>query len=384
VTTAREAWLVRVRAALGRVFRPWFAPRHGRFFVTRRTVTSFLSAAANAGPAPKGYALVSVDDVAESVPGAQVHRPEPGYPVLELPDGVVFGPKGHVGDGSGRVIDAFSVGGTAMARRVLRQSALAARGEVAEVPGITASLCQDSFGNYCHWLIQGFVRLEMLDRTVSMRGVDRFLVPPDPPAFLIEALAHFGIGRARVVEVPDAPWVFRCEHLLAAGLPPTPEGAPRWVLDDLRARYGEPAAPEAPRRIYLGRGETSRRRVLNEAAVLAALIGRGFVAITMDGRTIAQQAAMMAAVECIVAPHGAALTNLVFAPPAATVVELAAKNYALTMFRDLAATMGLRYVAIDGLEPQVPTWLVRPRVIDADIIVDVDTLTGTLDDLGFR
>ena len=92
----------------------------------------------------------------------------------------------------------------------------------------------------------------------------------------------------------------------------------------------------------------------------------------------------MAAAECIVAPHGAALTNLVFAPPVTTVVELAAKNYPFTMFRDLAATMGFRYVAIEGLEPGVPTWLVRPRVIDADIIVDVDALTATLDDLGFR
>jgi capsular polysaccharide biosynthesis protein len=326
---------------------------------------------------------VSVDEAA-AVPGARVHRPEPGFPVLELPGGVVYGPKGHVGDRPGRVVDAFSVSGLRMDRRILRQSALAARGEVVDLPGTTASLCQDSFGNYCHWLVQGFVRIEMLDRTVGVHGIDRFLVPPAPPEFLFEALARFGIARALAVEVPDGPRLFRCEHLLAAGLPLHPGGAPRWALDDLRARYGAPAAPEAPRRVYLGRGETSRRRVLNEEVVLAALAERGFAPITMDGRTIAQQAGMMAAAECVVAPHGAALTNLVFAPPATTVVELAAKNYPFTMFRDLAATMGFRYVAIEGLEPGVPAWLVRPRIIDADVIVDVDALTATLDDLGFR
>ena len=386
MTTRREEWLDSFRKFLGRVFGRWFAPRHGWFFVTRRTVTSLMIEAARAGAPPKGYEIVSVDEAAAAVPGARVHRPEPGFPVLELPHGYVMGPKGHVAPTPQRVVAELSFGGPRIGdRAVLRESARAAEsGNLVELPGVTANLAQDSFENYCHWLLQGFVRLDLLDRTVGFDRIDRFLVSPRPPAVLFEALERYGIDPARLYEVPDAPWTYRCEHLIAAGSPRRPGDAPRWVLDDVRARYGVLAASDAPRRIYLGRGRTRRRRVVNEPEVLDLLSRRGFDAVTMDGRTITEQAALLAGVECVVGAHGAALTNLVFAPPTATIIELTNKNWAVSVFRDLATTMGTRYASIDGVEPGLPMWLPRRRLIDADIVVDLDGLGRVLDDAGIR
>ena len=385
MTTRREDWLDSFRKFLGRVFRPWFAPRHGRFFVARRTVTSLMMEAARAGPPPKGYEMVSVDGAAAAVAGARVHRPEPGYPVLELPNGSVMGPKGHVGPRPQRVVGELSFGGPRFEdRAILRESALAADGDAVELPGVTANLAQDSFANYCHWLLQGFVRLDLLSRSVGLAGIDRFLVSPRPPAVLFEALTRYGVDPARLHEVPDVPRTYRCEHLIAAGLPRRPFDAPRWVLDDARAHYGRPAAQDAPRRVYLGRGLTARRRVVNEPDVLDLLARRGFDAVTMDGRTITEQAALVAGVECIVGAHGAALTNLVFAPTTAMVVELASKNYAPAVFGELATRMGMRYVMIDGVEPGLPMGLNRRRLIDADIVVDLDALARTLDGAGVR
>ena len=93
MTTRREDELDRFRKFLGRAFRPWFAPRHGWFYVARRTVTSLLFDAAGAGDPPKGYEMVSPDEVAAAVPNAHVHHPEPGYPVLELPNGILVKPQ---------------------------------------------------------------------------------------------------------------------------------------------------------------------------------------------------------------------------------------------------------------------------------------------------
>jgi hypothetical protein len=106
--------------------------------------------------------------------------------------------------------------------------------------------------------------------------------------------------------------------------------------------------------------------------------------VIMDGRTIAEQAATVGAAECIVGAHGAALTNLVFAPRSTTVVELATKNYPLKMFADLAATMDVRFRSIDGLEPALPRWLPHRLAIDADIVVDLDALSRELDDVDVR
>ena len=341
--------------------------------------------AARAGQPPEGYELVSAEDAAAGVDGARVHRPDPGYAALELPHAVVLGPKGHVGTSPRRVVGELSFGGRRIGdRRILRESALAASGDVVELDGLTVTLAQDSFANYCHWLIQGFSRLELLARTTGFDGVDRILVSPRPPAFVREALASFGIDGIPIVEAADAPRVYRCERVIAAGLPRSPGDAPRSVLDDVRARYGAPPSADSPRRVYLGRGQTQRRRVVNEDEVLDLLRARGFEAVTMDGRTVREQARILAAAECIVGAHGAALTNLVFAPPATTVVELVSKNFAPATFAELSATMGFRYVAIEGREPGLPQWLPRRRLIDADIVVDLDALIGALDAVGIR
>ena len=65
-------------------------------------------------------------------------------------------------------------------------------------------------------------------------------------------------------------------------------------------------------------------------------------------------------------------------------VELASKNFAPATFGELATRRGMPYVSIDGLEPGLPMWLRRRRLIDADIVVDLDALTRVLDDAGIR
>jgi capsular polysaccharide biosynthesis protein len=106
--------------------------------------------------------------------------------------------------------------------------------------------------------------------------------------------------------------------------------------------------------------------------------------VAMDGRTLAEQAALVGNAECIVAAHGAALANLVFTPGDAQVVELRYRNWPNTMFADVATTLGLRYSSLFGTEPRLPRWLGRPHLIDADTVADVGALERLLDTLGIR
>ena len=136
--------------------------------------------------------------------------------------------------------------------------------------------------------------------------------------------------------------------------------------------------------MYLGRGDADRRRVLNDAEVRARLERRGFVSVSMDGRPIHEQAALLAGAECVVAVHGAALANLVFAPRDATVVELTYRNWPMTMYRDLCATIGQPYHAVPGREPALWPVFGTPALIDADTVVDVAALSAVLDAAGVR
>jgi capsular polysaccharide biosynthesis protein len=163
-----------------------------------------------------------------------------------------------------------------------------------------------------------------------------------------------------------------------------PWECPRWAIDWLRDRYGAPSADDAPRRVYLARGVGVRRRVVNEAELVAHLERRGFVTVSTIGRTIREQAALVGSAECIVAPLGAALGNLIFAPRTAQVIELAGKNFTRDTYRSVAATLGMPFMRIVGVEPGLPHRLGRLDEIDADTIVDVFALDCALDALAVR
>jgi hypothetical protein len=382
VTTRAERGIDRTRRVVGRVAAPLLARHHGHPYLARRVVTTLAGRAADAGSAPAAMRIVTVDEAAAR-DGVTVHRPEPGYPVLDLAHGVVLGPWGHTGTAPHHIVTDLSYDdGHPGHRRVLRECATAASGPVVELGGTTANVAQNHWGNYCHWMTRGVARFELADDTIGLAACDRLLVPPAPPAFVLDIAASFGIGPERLLEMTEAPATYRCERLVAPGEPRAPERTPRWALDRLRARFGKPPTPGAPARVYLGRGASRRRRVVNEGEVLALLEPRGFVPMVMDDRTVAEQAALLASAECVVAPHGAALTNLVFAPHGAFVVELTYRNWPLTMYRDLAATLDLPYAAVPGREPVLPRWLGDPRLIDADTIADVAVLRQVLDTHG--
>src|SRR5207244_456201 len=119
--------------------------------------------------------------------------PDPGYPVLELPGGVVFGPWGEVGRGDSVVLELGMRYGPASDRRVLGDCDVALAGPVHDLSGVTVNLVQRFATNYAHWMFQGLVRLEVLGRAIDLASCDRFLVPPSPPPFLAEVFERNGI-----------------------------------------------------------------------------------------------------------------------------------------------------------------------------------------------
>ena len=341
-----------------------------------------LQTASRARRPPRGYEAVSIDDAVAATHGATLHRPEPGYPVLEIPGGFAFGRWGHAGIAHNRVISELSRYDSV---EVLHECAAAAAGPVVTVPGVTAAVgALWPSHNYYHWLVQGLPRVDLVARTVGIDACDRFRLPPDVPPFVTESMAGYGIHRDRVFAAEAGAVVYQCERLVVAGQARRFSDVPRWVCDGLRARYLPRSAAGAPKRVYLGRGTAQHRRVVNEDCVIELLADRGFESLTMDGLTIAEQAAAVSAADWIVGPHGAALANVVFAPRTATLVELVNKNYPVKAFEHLARVMELGYIPLAGTEPALAPWIGAPWQTDADIVADVDALRSVLDDAGVR
>jgi hypothetical protein len=248
------------------------------------------------------------------------------------------------------------------------------------VSGSVGYLSNTSPVNYHHWFaymlpLMGTYR-DRLGIDPDFYYVGRPLMP-----FHLEALARAGVGPERVLS--DAVIADR----LVADSPDRKrrKGAvDRAMLEFSRKLYFEqpPAAPT--RRLFVGRGNSNRRLLANEAQITEHAARYGFENVSMDGRTVADQARLFGEAAFIIAPHGAALTNILFATPDAGVLELlpaspspsdAIDAPGLTVFREISDFVGCRYDCIFG-EP-LPTQRHMPQS-HADFSISFDEFRDKL------
>jgi capsular polysaccharide biosynthesis protein len=162
-----------------------------------------------------------------------------------------------------------------------------------------------------------------------------------------------------------------------------PVALPRWARDFLRSEFlGEVPGP-GTERLYVSRATARRgRKVANERQVLRALAKHGFRKVVPDELSVAEQARLFASAAAVVAPHGAALTNLVFCPPRTAVVELFAPTYVHPVYWMLAAQCELDYHYLVGKGERPERWSGWPgdwRSGLDEIVVDLRELRSLLE-----
>jgi capsular polysaccharide biosynthesis protein len=134
------------------------------------------------------------------------------------------------------------------------------------------------------------------------------------------------------------------------------------------------------RRLYLSRAGTSRRRVSNEADLVAMLSSRGYEVVHPETLSVRAQIDLFSRASHIVGASGAALSNMVFAAPGAQVVALYNKHFvsggADMYFDALAQACGHRFSPVMGTPAQARD---GDRLIDADIMIDVEAVRDAID-----
>lgn len=217
--------------------------------------------------------------------------------------------------------------------------------------------------NYYHWMIDFLPRLLHALFAPSMAD-KRLVVPAQRMPYEQEMLDLFAAPPDRLLEVPY-PSVVRYTDLVALTFGPRPMAAtgtpvmfrcatPLPVLSTLRSRLLSAlriTARECPaggRRLFVVRRDARRAGLINEEALALMLAGFGFESVALSGLSVAAQAALFAEAEIIVGAHGAGLTNALFAPHGAALVELHPVTECPDFFRQIAAVAGLRYKAVLG------------------------------------
>ncbi len=198
---------------------------------------------------------------------------------------------------------------------------------VEHVAGTLVSLAtRGGSNNYYHFLLDVLPRFGVFEETMPGRVADALYVP-STTRWQQDLLQLVGLGDHTYVETQKHRAV-SADRLVVPSLPNPKEVAPRATVDWLRSRLVAHDTSDKPRRIYVTRGSApNTRRFVREDALMERLEERGFVRIEPGGMSVRDQIDHYAAAEVVVAPHGAALTNLVFAAPGVRVLEMFPAEY---------------------------------------------------------
>jgi capsular polysaccharide biosynthesis protein len=220
----------------------------------------------------------------------------------------------------------------------------------------TAVLLYNSWNRgYWHWVIDTLMRLEGVEAYAERTGTrPTLVVGPGLDGFQRETLELLGYGPDDWVE-----WTYL--HATVDELV-VPMGRPLlvnrkegglspvyvdWLRERMRAavegRSDSIDTESFSRRVYISRDDADRRGVSNEAELFDALREYGFDRYLLAEMDTVETIALMMQADVVVGPHGAGLTDTLFAEDAA-VVELSKGEQPNTwVYYMLAELVGHRY-----------------------------------------
>jgi len=236
--------------------------------------------------------------------------------------------------------------------------------------------------NYYHWMTDYLPRLEgLMPERAPWAGLS-YLVNDDLAPFQVETLARAGLDGGRLLRLPAAPIGARCGRLFASPIGAVRQQLRPSALAWLRHLFKPPArgtgVPPA-RRVYISRRDAGLRRVVNETEITSHLKALGFRILAPGGMSVARQAQALSRAEIIVGPHGAGLTNMIFAPPGALVIETSAGSRRhLGFMESLAACCGHRYARLPCAARPSPAQKAGANDEDHDMLVPPAALAALI------
>lgn len=237
------------------------------------------------------------------------------------------------------------------------------------------AFCDDHYRaeNPCHVIVDRLPRAEIFK---SLLGIEErqcmFAWRTAPYAsFAREAV----FPDARFLD-PDTVYRFRRLLVLSSTLHARGQGHPFWYLNPAiveaivpRIRRAAGLTDAAPRqKLYFARTDATRRPLVNELELTARLDRMGFQSVAMGTLSPREQLVMTSSAAVIVAPHGAALINLLGAAPGAKVVELFNPDKGTAAYTALAQQMGLRYAPVFGMPVAAADGAIDAWWIDIDAV----------------
>lgn len=199
--------------------------------------------------------------------------------------------------------------------------------------------------NLYHWLMDYLPRLLVIDQLEEFDDW-AVLVNDDLSPFQVESLRMLDIPPSRLVRL-EARAAIRSPMVCVPRLLSNYSFFHPKVPALLNQAFS-PAPQTRGRCIYISRRDARNRRLVNEDELEVLLSRYGFERIVASDLSFAEQMEAFASAAAVVAVHGAALSNLVFAPAGTRVFEISAPRWRVTSMENIANARGHVHRYVDA------------------------------------
>lgn len=186
------------------------------------------------------------------------------------------------------------------------------------VPQLDTACSLVNSKGYFHWLIDGLLRIQGVEYYQERTGRKPILlIDSNPKEWHIESLKLLGYepddymcwnhSKVKVKRLVVSSFR-RKDNLMSPA-------ACNWLRQRVFSNLPNCRSTNllfSPR-VYISRTKITGRQIINEDEVLQALAHFGFVTYTLENMSFSDEVRLFSQAEIVVAPHGAGLTNIVFA-----------------------------------------------------------------------
>jgi len=179
-----------------------------------------------------------------------------------------------------------------------------------------ASVAVPAWENYYHWVIECLPRIRLLEKYGDHTGqYPVLIIPRNPPDWLKESLNIVEYA-GEITSIKES--VISVDSLVVPTFPdPTPIEY-QWMRNRMLSNvpYTETKFPE---RVYISREDATDRRVLNKKRLSRLLNAYDIHTYSLSSLSVREQIDLFSQAELVISPHGAGLTNILFADQAAVI-----------------------------------------------------------------
>lgn len=215
------------------------------------------------------------------------------------------------------------------------------------------------YPNYYHWMVETVPKIRYLRAFESAtQEAVTVLVPDNAPSFIEETLRLLGWPLSRIRYTTKSN--YNIQNLIIPSYPKRHASDFEWIRQEFIEAISSELEPIDESNVYVSRSNAIERRVLNEDEVMDVLSDHRFTRYCLENHSLAENVRLFNQADIVVGPHGAGLTDIIFAEDC-TLLELFGDKIK-EPYELLAETLGLKY------EPMYC------QADGADIVVDTNQL----------